>query len=109
MTSAPYEVRLTQTTEDDLVRLANFMLDRAQDLDELGPVEACIATLRQTIERQLSAVPWSFRNTGPGSRTTRRELVVPSGTSGYVGLNEIGSASRVQALAVRHRLEQECH
>lgn len=109
MTAAPYEVRLTPTDEDDLVRLANFMLDRAK-----GPRRAergrgsSIATLRQTIDRQLSAVPWSFRKAGAGSRATRRELVAPSGASGCVGLNEIESASRVQVLAVRRRLEHDC-
>lgn len=104
-----YEVQFTSTAEDDLVRLADFMLERAQDLDELNEVEASIQTLRQVIERQLSAVPWSFRKAGQGIRTTRRELVVPTGATGYVALYEIESTRRVLVLAVRHQLEQDYH
>jgi plasmid stabilization system protein ParE len=102
-----YEVRFTTEAEDDLIRLADFLLGRAQDLDELNQVDASMRTLRQAIEKQLSAAPWSFRKAGQGSRTTRRELVVPADASGYVALYEIESTSRVQVLAVRHQLEQD--
>lgn len=104
-----YGVQFTPTAEDDLVRLADFLLGRAHDLDELNQVEVSMQTLRQAIEKQLSAAPWSFRKAGQGSRTTRRELVVPAGASGYVALYEIESTSRVQVLAVRHQLEQDYH
>ena len=109
MTDGPYEVRFTPAAEDDLVRLTDFLLIRAKDLDELNQVDASIRTLRQAVEQQLSAVPWSFRKAGQGSRTTRRELVVAAGASGYVALYEIESMSRVQVLAVRHQLEQDYH
>ena len=109
MTAAHYEVRFTPAAENDLVRLTDFLLDRAQELDELNQVDASIRTLRQAVEKQLSAIPWSFRKAGQGSRTTRRELVVPSGASGYVALYEIESTSHVQVLAVRHQLEQDYH
>jgi plasmid stabilization system protein ParE len=95
--------------EDDLVRLADFLLNRAQDLDALAQVDASIRTLRNVIETHLSAIPWSFRKAGRGSRTTRRELVVPAGASGYVALYEIESTSRVLVLAVRQQLEQDYH
>lgn len=109
MTAGNYEVRFAPAAEDDLVRLTEFLLNRAQDLDELNQVDASIQALRQAVETQLSSIPWSFRKAGQGSRTTRRELVVPAGASGYVGLYEIESASRVQVLAVRHQLEQDYH
>ncbi len=109
MTTGPYEVRFTPAAEDDLLRLTDFLLIRAQDLDEVDRVDASIRTLRQAVEKQLSAVPWSFRKAGQGSRTTRRELVVPAGASGYVALYEIESTSRVLVLAVRHQLEQDYH
>lgn len=109
MTAGRYEVRFTPAAEDDLVRLADFLLSRARDLDELSRVEASIWTLRQVVELQLSTIPWSFRKAGRGSRTTRRELLVPAGASGYVALYEIESASCVQVLAVRHQLEQDYH
>ena len=104
-----YDVQFTPAAEDDLVRLADFLLSRARDLDELSQVDASMRVLRQAIEQQLSAVPWSFRKAGEGSRTTRRELVVPAGASGYVALYEIESVNRVQVLAVRHQREQDYH
>jgi plasmid stabilization system protein ParE len=109
VTAGHYEVRFTPAAEEDLVRLTDFLLSRARDLDELNQVDASIRTLRQAVEKQLSAIPWSFRKAGQGSRTTRRELVVPAGASGYVALYEIESTSRVQVLAVRHQLEQDYH
>ncbi|MBS0449053.1 MAG: type II toxin-antitoxin system RelE/ParE family toxin [Proteobacteria bacterium] len=109
MTDTHCEVRFTPAAEDDLVRLADFLLDRAQDMSELNQVEAAMRTLRQVIEKQLSKIPWAFRKAGQGRRTTRREMVVPGGASGYVALYEIESKSRVQVLAVRHQLEQDYH
>lgn len=75
------------------------------DLDELNQVEASIRPLRRAIEMQPSAIPWSFRKAGHGSRTTRRELVLRTSAYGYVALYEIEWKSRVQVLAVRHQLE----
>lgn len=73
MRDGQYEVPFTPTAEDD-VRPADVSLDRACDLGELNQVEASVGTLRQAIELQLSAAPWSCRKAGQGSRTTRREL-----------------------------------
>ena len=109
MTAGQYEVRFTPAAEDDLLRLTDFLLNRARDLVELEAVDASIQALRHAVEKQLSSIPWSFRKAGQGSRTTRRELVVPAGAFGYVALYEIESASRVQVLAVRHQLEQDYH
>jgi plasmid stabilization system protein ParE len=109
VTQGPYEVRFTREAEEDLTRLTDFLLDRAQDLEALNRVEASILSLRQSIELQLSATPWSFRKAGRGDRSTRRELVVPTGAAGYVALFEIESARRVLVLAIRHQLEQDYH
>lgn len=107
--TGPYQVLFTPTAEEDLIRLTDFLLDRASNLDELAQVELSIQALRQSIDRQLSAIPWSFRKAGDGRRTTRRELVLPAGASGYVVLYEIESANRVLVLAIRHQLEQDYH
>jgi len=42
----PYAVCFTQEAEDDLNRLTDFLLDRAQDLETLNQVEASVHTLR---------------------------------------------------------------
>ena len=109
MTNGPYEVRFTLVAEQDLLRLADFLLQRAQNLEDLNRAEDVMQILRQTIEIQLATMPWSYRKAAPGKRTTRRELVVSTGSSGYVALYEIESKHCVQVLAVRHQLEQDYH
>lgn len=109
MTAGHYQVRFTETAEEDLMRLVDVLPNRAQDLNEWHRVEVSIRTLRQAVEKQLSVLPWSFRKAGQGSRTTRRELVLPAGAAGYVVLYEIESMRLVQVLAVRHHLEQDYH
>ncbi|MCM2479799.1 type II toxin-antitoxin system RelE/ParE family toxin [Serpentinimonas maccroryi] len=109
MTHLPYQVRFTPVAEDDLLRLADFLVERSQTLEELDRAEDVIRMLRQTIEVQLSTMPWSFRKAAPGNRSTRRELVVPAGSTGYLALYEIESRTCVQVLAVRHQLEQDYH
>jgi plasmid stabilization system protein ParE len=109
VTSQPHEVRFTPVAEEDLLRLTEFLVERAQNLEELDQAEDAIRMLRQAIEVQLSVMPWSFRKAAPGHRTTRRELVVPAGATGYVALYEIESHHCVQVLAVRHQLEQDYH
>ena len=104
-----YEVRFTRAAEEDLIRLTDFLLDRAQDLEALNQVNASIQTLRKAIEWQLSSTPWSFRKAGQGDRSTRREFVVPAGASGYIALFEIESPTLVLVLAIRHQLEQDYH
>lgn len=104
-----YRVWFTPEVEEDLTRLTDCLLDRAQDLEELNRVDASLQTLRKAIETQLSSNPWSFRKAGLGDRPTRRELVVPAGVTGYVALFEIESANRVLILAIRHQLEQDYH
>lgn len=109
MTTARHEVRFAPDAEEDLVRLTDHLLERAHSLEDLLLVEASIQALRQAVESQLSVIPWSFRKAGSGDRTTRRELVVPAGSTGYVALYEIEPAGRVLVLAIRHQLEQDYH
>jgi plasmid stabilization system protein ParE len=109
VTPNSYEVRFTRQAEDDLVRLTDFLLQRAEDLHDLNQIEGDIAHLRQIIQVQLASSPWSIRKAGTGDRTTRRELVVPAGATGYVALLEIETGNCVQVLAVRHQLEQDYH
>ena len=99
MRPASHEVWFAPLAEADLVRLA----------DDVDGILASIQVLRNTIDQSLRLTPWSFRKAGDGSRTTRRELVVPTGATGHVVLYEIEPGARVQVLAVRHQLEQDYH
>ncbi len=109
MNELRYAVHFAPSAEADLTRLTDFLLERARDLEDLDRVESSVRALRQAIEQQLAVIPWSFRKAGPGDRTTRRELVVPTGSTGYVALYEIEPTQRVLVLAVRHQLEQDYH
>lgn len=109
MTLQRHAVYLTAEAGEDLLRLTHHLINRAQDLEDLSRVESTILHLWQAIDVQLAHSPWSFRKAGAGGRTTRRELVVPAGATGYVALFEIEPGNRVQVLAVRHHLEQDYH
>ena len=48
--------------------------------------------------------PYSFRKAG--RRSTRRELITPSGATGYVALHDIVDPSSVLVLAIRRQREE---
>jgi len=56
---------------------------------------------------QLAATPYSFRKAGKSS--TRQELIIPFGSTGYVALYEIAGRSDVLVLALRHQREEDYH
>jgi plasmid stabilization system protein ParE len=77
--SGAFAVRYTDAARDDLIRLFDFLLTRAQ---------AVIETLTREIEDSLSRSPFIFRKAGQQSPFLR-ELIVPCRRSGYVALYEI--------------------
>ncbi|NRF70986.1 type II toxin-antitoxin system RelE/ParE family toxin [Aquincola sp. S2] len=104
-----FRVRFAPAAAEDLVRLFDYLLERAETIEDLDRAEGVIGALRQAIYAQLAVTPFSFRKAGDGSRSTRRELIVPSGSTGYVALYEITGPRDVLVLAVRHQLEQDYH
>ena len=102
-----FEVRFSVSAEDDLVRLFEFLLERAADAQDLQMAQAAIEAIRSAASHQLALTPYSFRKSGRSS--TRRELIIPFGATGYVALYEIASASMVLVLAVRHQREEDYH
>ena len=102
-----FEVRFSASADDDLARLFDFLLDRAQTLEDLELAQAAIEALRSVALVQLAATPYSFRKAGKSP--TRRELIIPFGATGYVALYEIESPSSVVVLAVRHQREEDYH
>lgn len=102
-----FEVRFATGAEDDLLRLFDFMLQRARTLEDLDLARAAIDAVRSAALSHLAVTPFSFRKAG--ASPTRRELVVPFGATGYVMLYEIASPSTVVVLAVRHQREQDYH
>jgi plasmid stabilization system protein ParE len=104
-----YRVRFAPAAQDDLNRLFDYLLERAETLEDLDRAQGVIGALEQAILGHLAVAPWSFRKAGDGGRSTRRELLVPAGAAGYVALYEIAGPHDVLVLAVRHQLEHDYH
>ena len=102
-----FEVRFSAVAEDDLRRLLDFLLDGAETLEDLDHAQLAIEAVRSAALNQLAASPYSFRKAGRSP--TRRELIIPFGSTGYLALYEIESPVRVLVLAVRHQREEDYH
>jgi len=62
-----YVVEFTQGAEDDLMRLYDFLLDRAETLEELDVADEAIEVIRQVALSHLSTTPYSYRKVGARS------------------------------------------
>ena len=102
-----FDVRYSVEAEADLERLFDFLLDRAQTLEDLELAQAAIDAVRVAAHKQLAVTPYSFRKIGQSP--TRRELIIPFGATGYIALYEIVDATSVLVLAVRHQREEDYH
>ena len=103
---SPLEVRLTDAAREDLERLFDFLLDRANSIEDFEVAQRAIEAIQDVVLVHLARTPYSFRKAG--SSSLRRELIIPFGSSGDVALFEIEPATeRVIVLAVRHQLEDD--
>ena len=102
-----YAVEFTQSAEDDLVRLYDFLLDRAQTLEELDVADEALKVIRRAALSHLSTTPYSYRKVG--TRSTLRELIVPFGTTGYILRFDIRSPELVLVVGARHQREEDFH
>lgn len=102
-----FDVVFSPTAEEDLVRLFDFLLDRAQSVEDLELAQTAIDAIQSAVLTHLARSPFSFRKSGQSS--TRRELIIPFGATGYVALYEIARPDLVVILAVRHQREEDYH
>ncbi|MBA4218025.1 MAG: type II toxin-antitoxin system RelE/ParE family toxin [Roseateles sp.] len=102
-----YAVEFTPGAEEDLGRLYDFLLDRAETLEELDLAEEAIQVIRQAALSHLSTTPYSYRKVG--ARSTLRELIVPFGSTGYVLRFDIRSRELVLVIGARHQREEDFH
>lgn len=102
-----FEVRYTDGARDDLLRLFDFLLARAQTAEDLDDAQVVIEAITSAVEGQLSRTPFIYRKVGPSPFW--RELIVPCRGRGYVVLYEVENAQAVNILAVRHQLEDDYH
>ena len=102
-----YAVEFTQGAEDDLVRLYDLLLDRAETLEELDVADEAVKVIRQAALSHLSTTPYSYRKVG--ARSTLRELIIPFGTTGYILRFDIRSPELVLVIGARHQREEDFH
>ena len=102
-----YAVEFTQGAEDDLVRLYDHLLDRADTPEELEVVDKAVKAIRQAALSHLSTTPYSYRKVG--ARSTLRELIIPFGTTGYILRFDIRSPELVLVIGARHQREEDFH
>ncbi len=102
-----FVVELSPTAEADLDRLFDFLLDQGETVEDLDRAQAAIEAIRATTQHRLAVTPFSFRKAA--QNPAQRELIIPFGSTGYVAMYEIVSASKVIVLAVRHQREEDYH
>lgn len=86
----PFTVVVEPEAKDDLLRLYEYLVDRAEYVEDLDVAERAL----QTIEAALGALgrtPFLFRKEEGARSSLRRELVIPFGAAGYVVKYEIAS------------------
>ncbi|HMO44774.1 MAG TPA: type II toxin-antitoxin system RelE/ParE family toxin [Rubrivivax sp.] len=102
-----FVVELSPAAEADLERLFDFLLDQAETVEDLDRAQAAIEAVRAAAQHRLAVTPFSFRKAA--RNPAQRELIIPFGSTGYVALYEIVSASKVVVLALRHQREEDYH
>ena len=100
-----YSVRFTQYARNDLARLYDWLLQRAES--GFTVVERALQAIRDGVI-VLALAPLSCRKAVPADPFLR-ELVIGFGASGYVLLFEVESNQVVTVLAVRHQREDDYH
>ncbi|MBA3056301.1 MAG: type II toxin-antitoxin system RelE/ParE family toxin [Gammaproteobacteria bacterium] len=104
---ASFEVYYTDGARSDLLRLYDFLLERAQTVEDFDAAQLAIDAIKIEIESHLSRSPFIFRKAGKSPFL--RELIIPFRSSGYVALYEIEDNETINVLAVRHQLEDDYH
>ncbi|MBI5721488.1 MAG: type II toxin-antitoxin system RelE/ParE family toxin [Burkholderiales bacterium] len=102
------QVIVEQAAEEDLSRLYDPLLGRAEYVEDLEIADRAVGAIRNTMTSPATT-PFIFRKVESGGGSLRRELIVPRGSSGYVVQYEIAGPELVVVLAVRHQREEDYH
>ena len=102
-----FEVRYTESANDDLLRLFDFLLMRASTVEDFDSAQMAIEEIRGAVEKNLSRSPFIFRKVAQSPFL--RELIIPFRGAGFVAMFEIEGHNTVNVLAVRHQLEEDYH
>jgi plasmid stabilization system protein ParE len=103
-----YRVVLTAEVEADLVRLFDFAIERelAREGGDLDLAQKALDAIKDGL-KLLERFPFTCRKVGPNPFV--RELIIPSGHTGYVALFEIVDQTTVAVGAIRHQREEDYH
>ncbi|CAN7266472.1 type II toxin-antitoxin system RelE/ParE family toxin [Rhizobacter sp. LjRoot28] len=99
-----FDVRWSAAGRADLLRLHDFLLDRALTADDLSAADLAVVAIEHAVNHQLARTPFIFRRVG--ASLTTRELIIPFGATGYVARFEI-LPETVLVLGVRHQREED--
>lgn len=102
-----FKVEFTPEADADLDRLFDFLLERAETVEEATRAYETIAVIRSVADSHLSTTPYSYRKVG--QRPTLRELIVPFGSTGYVLRFDIRTPGLVLVIGARHQREEDYH
>jgi plasmid stabilization system protein ParE len=102
-----FKVEFTPEADADLDRLFDFLLDRAETVEDAMLAYEAVAVIREVANRHLSMTPYSYRKVG--QRPTLRELIVPFGSTGYVLRFDIRTPELVLVIGARHQREEDYH
>ena len=101
-----YTAVLTREARDELLRLEDFLVEMALELGDFDLPGRAVQAIRNEM-RVLATNPYTCRKVSSDPR--ERELIIPSGSSGYVALFEITSADEVVVSALRDQREDDYH
>ncbi len=102
-----FEVEFTPEADADLDRLFDFLLERAETVDDAMRAYDAVEGIRTIANSHLSTTPYSYRKVG--QRPTLRELIVPFGSTGYVLRFDIRTPELVLVIGARHQREEDFH
>ena len=100
-----FRVEFTREALADLDRLFDYLLDRAETVEEAMRTFEAVEALRTAANSHLATTPCSFRKVAP--RPTLRELIVPFGTTGCILRVDIRTPELVLVIGARHQREED--
>ena len=102
-----FKVEFTPEADADLDRLFDFLLERAQTVEDAMRAYEAVEAIRTVANSHLSTTPYSYRKVG--QRPTLREIIVPFGSTGYVLRFDIHTPELVLVIGARHQREEDFH
>ncbi|HSI48280.1 MAG TPA: type II toxin-antitoxin system RelE/ParE family toxin [Ideonella sp.] len=102
-----FKVEFTPEADADLDRLFDFLLARAETVEQAMRAQDAIEVLRTVANSHLATTPYSYRKVG--ARPSLRELIVPFGATGYVLRFDIRTPELVLVIGARHQREEDYH